>query len=648
MREEFEKQMEKFQQSEIHRHIPNKRAPTTVTYVTAFDEAGRRLYISPQIEGMSGFSVDEWLADPELLFKQLHPDDRESVIEEVFQSQETGKPFYAEYRFLSRDGRVVWIRDEGFVLRDDSGRPRFLQGVMLDISEQKRREERLEKSESKFRTIFEKVASGIALVDTVGHLMESNPALQEMLGYSAEELRNRVFNELAHPDDAEIDEELKKELIEGKRDHYQTEKRYIRKDGEVIWGCLNVSLARDVENESEFMIYMVEDITERKRLEDQFFQSQKMETIGRLAGGIAHDFNNLLTVIKGYTQLSLNLIKEDDPCRENIDEILKASDRASELTQQLLAVSRRQVLNMQVLELNGLIRGLEKMVGRVIGEDIEMITMLTESIGKVKSDPGQIEQVILNLAVNARDAMPKGGKLTIETANVDLDENYTRSHIGVTPGAYVMLSVSDTGVGMPPEVKEHLFEPFFTTKEKGKGTGLGLSTIYGIIKQSGGNIWVYSEPGQGTTIKIYLPRVEEEAEGLPLKNETKPLPKGDETVLLVEDESAVRGFAARVLREQGYTVFEATNGIEAVNIAREKKDEKIHLLLTDMVMPQMGGKELVRWIKTLHPKIKVLSISGYTEHAVSQHTVIRPGTPFLQKPFSPAALAKKVREVLDQ
>jgi PAS domain S-box-containing protein len=619
-----------------------------VTYITALDEVRRGLYISPQIEAMLGFSPAEWLADPKLCFRQLHPEDRERVLEEVYQSQDNGKPFRSEYRLMTRDGRVVWVRDEAIVVRNEAGCPCLIQGVMWDISEHKQEEELLRKSESKFRTIIERVAVGIALVDIEGRLMESNPALQEMLGYSGEELRNRVFNEFTHPDDGMVDVDFHKDLITGKRDHYQIEKRYIRMGGEVVWGRLNVSLVRDTEGEFQFTICMVEDITERKRLETQFFQSQKMETVGRLAGGIAHDFNNLLTVIKGYTQISLSQIKEADPSRENIEEIRKAAERAAELTHQLLAFSRRQILDMKVLDLNSLVRGLEKMVSRVIGEDIEMFTVLADDLGRVKTDPGQIEQVILNLAVNARDAMPSGGKLAIETANVELDETFARTHIGVTPGSHVMLSVSDTGIGMSPEVKERVFEPFFTTKEEGRGTGLGLSTIYGIVKQSGGSIWVYSEPGQGTAFKIYLPRVEEEVESLPSRDDTDRLPKGNETVLLVEDESSLRGLTARVLRGQGYTVLEAGNGDEAMSIARELIKEKIHLLLTDVVMPQMGGKELVKRFKALHPGIKVLFISGYTDHAITHHGVFKPGTPFLQKPFSPVALAKKVREVLDR
>jgi len=648
MGKDFGPRREPFVKAPFERPILNEQPTAVVTYITAFNEPKSRLYISPQIEVMLGFSADEWLGDPGLVLKQLHPDDRERVLTEVFQSRDTGRPFSSEYRLLARDGHIVWVRDEAIVMRDEAGRPCFMQGLLLDISEQKRKEEMLQKSESKFRTIFERVAVGIALVSIDGQLVQSNPALREMLRYGEEELRNRVFNEFIHPEDAAVDVDLDQELIAGKRDHYQIEKRFIRKDGGVVWCQLNVSLVRGGQEEPPFTICMVEDITERKRLETQFFQSQKMETIGRFAGGIAHDFNNLLTVIKGYTQLSLSQIQEGDPCRENIEEIKGAAERAAELTNQLLTFSRRQILDMKVLDLNTIVRSLEKMTGRIIGEDIEMLTVLDDRLGRVKTDPGQIEQVILNLVVNARDAMPAGGKLAIETANVVLDDTYVRTHIGVTPGSYVMLSVSDTGCGMSPEIKELIFEPFFTTKEEGKGTGLGLSTIYGIVRQSGGNIWVYSEPGRGTTFKIYLPRVEEETGALPVQDDTDHLPKGNETVLLVEDDPSLRALAARVLRYQGYKVLEATSGHEAIGIARENVQEKIPLLLTDVVMPCMGGKELVKRMKTLHPEIRVLFISGYTDHAITYHAGLKPGTPFLQKPFSPTALAKKVREVLDQ
>ena len=619
-----------------------------ITYISGFDEGRYIVYVSPQIEAMLGFSPEEWSRDSELCFRQLHPEDRERVLEEIYQSHTKGMSFRSEYRLLAHDGHIVWVHDEATVVRDEAGYPRFMQGIMFDISDDKQTEEILQKRESKFQTIFERVAVGVALVDAGGQLIESNPALQQMLGYSEEELRNRVLNEFTHPDDAAMDADLHHELVIGKRDHYQIEKRYVRKDGEVIWGRLNVSLDRGTQGRSQLTICMVEDITEHKRLETQFFQSQKMETVGRLAGGIAHDFNNILTVIKGYSQLLLHGLKEGDPLRETVGEIKKSTERAENLTRQLLTFSRSQVMEMKVIDLNDLVQNLEKMLRRLIGEDIELIIVLMEEPVRVKVDPGQMEQVILNLAVNARDAMPNGGKLAIETENVELDENYARTHIGVTPGSYVMLSVSDTGVGMTSEVKERVFEPFFTTKEKGKGTGLGLSTIYGIVKQSGGTIWVYSEPGQGTTFKIYLPRVCEEVDALPSREDTSPLPKGRETVLLVEDEASVRVLAARALREQGYSVLEATNGNEAMGIAREHGKEKIHLLLSDVVMPQMGAKELVARFKSLHPEIKVLFISGYTDTAIDQHGLSESDIALLQKPFSLTSLARKVREVLDK
>lgn len=532
---------------------------------------------------------------------------------------------------------------------ETTGKPIHNEGdYHVGLSETKQAEEALQKREAKLRTIFERVAVGIGLVDLEGRLMESNPALQEILGYSEKELQNRVFTEFTHPDDLTADTNLYKELLEGKRDHHQTEKRFIRKDGEVIWSLQNVSLVRASGGEPPFMIFMVEDITERKRLENHFLQSQKMETVGRLAGGISHDFNNILTVIKGYSQLLLSELNEDHPLRENLEEIKKATERAEDLTRQLLAFSRRQVMEMKVIGLNHLIKNLEKMLRRVIGEDIELTTVLTDDLGRIKTDPAQIEQVILNLAVNARDAMPSGGKLTLETTNVELDKDYAHTHISVAPGRYVMLSVSDTGCGMTPEVKERIFEPFFTTKGQGKGTGLGLSTVYGIVKQSGGNIWVYSEPGEGTTFKIYIPRVEEEIDALPSQEEILDLPKGNETVLLVEDDPSVWNLADRFLRGQGYKVLGATNGNEAIQIAQEHLKEKIHLLLTDMVMPQMGGKELVGRFKSLHPEIKVLFISGYTDSAITHHGLSEPDTALLQKPFSLTSLAIKVREVLDK
>jgi signal transduction histidine kinase/CheY-like chemotaxis protein len=435
----------------------------------------------------------------------------------------------------------------------------------------------------------------------------------------------------------------------------QFERTYRRKDGTTFPVLIEDRFLRDAEGRIIGIRSTIQDITDRKRaeeevktLEEQLRQSQKIEAIGQLAGGVAHDFNNLLTVIKGYSQLSLLDLKENTPLWENIQEIQKATQRATDLTRQLLAFSRRQILDPKVLDLNSLLRDTEKMLRRMIGEDIELITLFSEDLGRVKIDPGQLEQVIFNLAVNARDAMPSGGKLTIETANAELDEEYAHTHIGVIPDHYVRLSVSDTGVGMSREVQEKAFDPFFTTKDKGKGTGLGLSTAYGIVKQSKGNIWAYSEPGHGTTFKIYLPRIEGELDTLRGRDDPDSFPKGNETVLLVEDEPPVRDLAIRLLKQQGYRVLEAANAEEALRVAQENDEEKIHLLLTDVVLPRMGGKDLADQVKVLRPDIKVLYTSGYTDDAIVHHGVLNPDTHFLQKPFSLKTLSQKIREVLDK
>jgi PAS domain S-box-containing protein len=390
-----------------------------------------------------------------------------------------------------------------------------------------------------------------------------------------------------------------------------------------------------------------QELAERKRLEEQLIQSQKMEAIGRLAGGVAHDFNNLLTAIIGYSELLLGELNPYDPRRGDVEEINKAADQAAALTRQLLAFSRKQVLQPQVLDLNATVSNIEKMLRRLIGEDIDLVTILDPALGRVKADPGQIEQVLMNLAVNARDAMPQGGKLTIETTNVVLDKDYTQQHVEVQVGPYVMLAVSDTGVGMDQETQSHLFEPFFTTKGMGKGTGLGLATVYGIVKQSDGHIWVYSELGQGTTFKVYLPRVEEAAEVVQRVQVPTESLQGREIVLLVEDEDIVRDLARLVLLQRGYTVLEARDGEEAIQIC-EQHEGPVHLIVTDVVMPGgMSGRQLAERLATLRPGMKVLYMSGYTDNAIAHHGVLEPGMAFLQKPFAPEALARKVREALD-
>lgn len=383
-----------------------------------------------------------------------------------------------------------------------------------------------------------------------------------------------------------------------------------------------------------------------QQYKEQLQQSQKMEAVGRLAGGVAHDFNNLLTVITGYSDLSIRHLENGNPIRRNVEEIRKAGERAAALTRQLLAFSRKQVLQPKVLDMNSIIADMKIMMHRLIGEDFDLLTALEPSLGRVKADPNQVEQIILNLAVNARDAMPGGGKITIETANAELDSTDVKRHMDVQPGLYVMLAVRDNGCGISQEVQQRIFEPFFTTKEQGKGTGLGLSTVYGIVKQSDGHIWVDSEVGRGTTFKIYLPCVEEALTNSESKAKSGELLYGKETILLVEDDELVRQMASDILKTVGYTILEAQHGGEALSICKQHQ-EPLDLILTDVVMPQMSGRELAERVALIRPKARVLYMSGYTDDAIVHHGVLDEGTPFLEKPFTPEALARKVREVLD-
>jgi signal transduction histidine kinase len=380
--------------------------------------------------------------------------------------------------------------------------------------------------------------------------------------------------------------------------------------------------------------------------EEKLRQSQKLEVVGQLAGGIAHDFNNLLTAITGYSHLSLRNLGPADPMRPNLEEIKKAGDRAASLTRQLLAFSRKQILQPKVLNLNSLITDLGKMLRRLIPADIEFVTVLRPEAAPIYADPGQIEQVLMNLVVNARDAMPLGGKITIETANVELDNEFARNYDSIKPGPHVMLSVSDIGCGMSPETQEHIFEPFFTTKEVGKGTGLGLSTVYGIVKQSGGSIWVTSELGLGTTLKIFLPQYAKQSEPVTVMSKPSELPSGSETILLVEDESMVRLLVRSILEESGYDVLEATRGTEELRFCEDYKDP-IHLMITDLVMPQMGGRELARAVEKLRPEIPVLYVSGYTDDVTTHNDLLDPSTSFLEKPFTPEVLSTRIRNLLD-
>jgi PAS domain S-box-containing protein len=511
--------------------------------------------------------------------------------------------------------------------------------------EREQAEKALRESEEKYHSLYASMSEGVALheilYDESGspsdyRILDFNPAFGSIFGLERERALGRKASEILETEALSHLDTYTKVVTSGQPASFQATFESMKKSFQI-----SVSSPTDGKFATLF-----EDISERLRLEAQLFQAQRLESIGRLAGGVAHDFNNLLTAITGYSQMLLLQLETQSPMRGKLDLIKKAADRAAALTGQLLAFSRKQLLQPQVLELNALIANIDKMLRRIIGEDIELVTVFGPDIGRIKADPTQLEQVMLNLVINARDAMPNGGKIVVETSSVELDDAYARSHVTVAPGRYVMLAVTDKGCGMDAEVLKHIFEPFFTTKKKGKGTGLGLSTVYGIVKQSGGNIWVYSESGQGTTFKIYLPEVDDAVEQTKAEESPDEVSGGTETVLLAEDEEFVRKFVKDVLQRYGYTVLEAHHGSEALRIGLEHSGP-IHLLLTDVVMPRMSGQQLAKQMATLRPTVKVLYMSGYTESAIVHHGVLDSAAAFVQKPFTGEALARRVREVLD-
>lgn len=528
-----------------------------------------------------------------------------------------------------------------------------LVSLLLQSEERRKAEEAVYESEERFKAIFDSSNDAILLQDPVSaRILEANSRAQEMFGFTPDEfsafLEKGGESSVPGYSYADIVQKVRQAFREGS---LRFEWLSPHRDGHSIW--VEVNLKRVTIAESEYVLANVRDIGNRKKneeeraqLEEQLRQSQKMESIGRLAGGVAHDFNNLLSPIMGYADLILSEISEGHPFFPELQQIREAAGRAANLSRQLLAFSRRQVLDMRVLNLNAVIGDFEKMLRRLIGEDIELVTHLDPGLGNIRADHSLIEQLIMNLAVNARDAMPSGGKLTIETANVKLDEAYARLHASVIPGRYVLLSVSDNGHGMDEATMSRAFEPFFTTKASGKGTGLGLATCYGVAKQHGGNIWVYSEMGHGTTFKVYLPRVGDDVTSETPSGASPAEDKGAETILIAEDEASVRDLVINVLRGRGYTVLAADSPEKAVELA-EGHAGHIHMLLTDVIMPRMNGRELYDRVAERRPGIKVMYMSGYTADVIVNHGVLEPGTHFLQKPFSTRAIATKVRETLD-
>lgn len=627
--------------------------------IYGLDRDGRLMFVNPAAARMLGTTVDELLggssgrellpgARPAARSRRLDPTPIQNTIRDglvqhvsdvVFRRKD-GTTFPAEYVSAP-------ITERGAVV-----------GAVVTFTDNTRRQQAqdaLTIQKEQLRMVLDTNPNLIFVKEEDGTFVLVNKAVADLYGTTVEELVGRTDADF-NASGAEVEHFLRddQEVIATRQPKFIAEEPVTdARSGEVNWfQTIKVPLV-SADGQHCQVLGVSTNVTERKHAaealnhsEQQLRQAQKMEAIGQLAGGVAHDFNNLLTVITGFSQLLQMQLEPGDPRSGYVEQIAQATDHAAALTQQLLAFSRRQVLRLEVMDLNVVVSESEKMLCRLIGEDIELTTVLRPGLGQVQVDRGQIQQVILNLAVNARDAMPEGGKLTLETAHVELDATYAQQHPGMQPGRYVMLAVSDTGCGMDAEVQSHLFEPFFTTKEVGKGTGLGLSTVYGIVKQSGGHIWVYSEPGGGTTFKVYLPRLDSAVE----LREDAPAPAapltGTETILVVEDEDQVRSLVRQVLQASGYTVLEAHRGDAALSISNSY-DGPIDLLVTDVVMPGMSGREVAQRLETLRPGLPVLYISGYTDHAIVHHGVLEAGITWLQKPFTPIALARKVREMLD-
>jgi PAS domain S-box-containing protein len=601
---------------------------------------GRILAGNPAFVRMLGFSSFQELAKRDLNTSGFEPDYPRSQFMDLMEKQ--GEVTGMEAQWHKRDGSVLHVRENARAIRDDSGRILFYEGTAEDITHRVQ----AEAEHIRLVTAIEQSAEAVVITNTQGVIEYVNPAFTRITGYSREEALGQNPRILkAEQQDPAFYEQLWSTILKGQPWHGELVNR--RKDGSQYTEQMNIAPVRGAHGQVTHFIATKQDVTERRTLEEQLQQAAKIEAVGRLAGGVAHDFNNLLTIINGYSELLRDELVNDPTLSAYVEEIHNAGERAAGLTRQLLAFSRRQVLDPQVLDLNAVISNLEKMLRRLIGEDITLRTFLASSLGRVKADPGQIEQVIMNLAVNARDAMPLGGNLTIETSNFELDEGLTHHLATMRPGPHVMVAVSDTGVGMNSETKDHIFEPFFTTKEKGKGTGLGLATVYGIVKQSEGSIWVYSEVGHGTVFKIYLPTVSEGQALVASPGAVADRALATETILVVEDEDGVRSLIRLELASFGYNVLDTDDGAKALAIC-ENHDGPIHLLVTDVVMPQMSGPVVADKVAMIRPDIKILYMSGYTDDAIIHHGVLTQEMPFIQKPFSPVALRRKIREVLGQ
>jgi PAS domain S-box-containing protein len=610
------------------------------------------VFIGADVKRITGYAPEELLSGAAKWKELIHPDDLDSV-RQSFREAAHGKlrVLRVEYRVLHKDGGIRWLEDRRQLVYDPDGKFAYVDGLLLDITDQKRSEEELRSTYEKLQAVVEASPLAITALDREGKVSMWNRAAERMTGWTEGEAIGMRLPIVPEEKMSEFQALLGR--ARGGEPLSGVEVRRQKKDGSPIDVSIWTSPLRDRRGEVTAIMAVLADVTGRRQMEEalrnseeQLRQSQKMEAIGLLAGGIAHDFNNLLTAIRGYSDLLLQRLDGGSQMRRDVEEIRKAGERAASLTRQLLAFSRKQVLQPKVLDLNAVVAGMDNMLRRLIGEDIDLVAVLKPGLWNVRADPCQVEQVVMNLAVNARDAMPRGGKVTIEIANVELDGPYVRRHAVVMPGPYVMLAISDTGTGMDEVTKSRLFEPFYTTKDKGKGTGLGLSTVYGIVKQSGGYIWAYSELGKGTAFKVYFPRFGSTGPEAAREGAPGSAPHGRETVLVVEDEEVVRALVRDILEGSGYTVLTASDGEEAQSVGRGH-NAAIHLIVTDVVMPRMGGREAAETLAPHLPGVKVLYMSGYTNEAIVRHGVLDPGIPFLEKPFTPDALLRKVRRVLD-
>jgi PAS domain S-box-containing protein len=601
------------------------------------------LFVSPQAERLLGYPAEQWLSEPGFWANHLHPDDRDRAVAYCVAATRDGRNHDFEYRMLSADGRAIWMRDFVSVVVE-GGEATRLRGIMVDVTERKQAEEALHRSEEMLRR-----AQAIAGVSTwtfdVRELMfYASPEGLKMCGWEAGPHSDNEMAEIIHPDDRERVKACWKATLRGIP--FAAEHRFLV-GGNVRWVNVHAEPEIDADGKVVRIHGVTQETTARRQLEEQLRQAQKMEAVGRLAGGIAHDFNNLLTVINGYTAMVVERLHAGDPLHAPLAQVQKSGDRAAALTRQLLAFGRKQILQPRVVDLNALVGEMTKMLQRLIGEDIELVVGLEARPGKVLVDPGQFEQVLMNLAVNGRDAMPRGGKIRVETRNLELAAADCRGRGDVQPGRYVRLTVADTGHGMDEATRTHIFEPFFTTKEFGQGTGLGLAVVDGIVRQSGGHIEVQSEVGRGTAFNIYVPAV---AEPVSPVSEAPPgrraAPKGTETLLLVDDDDGVRTLSRTILRASGYKVIEARDGEEALLIGRGHAGP-IHLLVTDVVMPRMSGPRLADLLVAERPDMRVLFTSGYSAETPGRHDSLEEVGDYVPKPFSPAILARKVREVLD-